>query len=340
MRAATSNGPQQNIQLDGGNMKAKTASGLVPTAPWALPLPDVTEVRAEQRDDTWEEQYAYSLGLQAYIYGFPWMYYSQVRWLWTSKGGKALAEAKGITAPWAPINSFYNVDHLATPDDATGGSPNHDTLYSVAWLDLGPEPVIISVPAITDRFWCMEMACMDSDNFAYLGCHVTGNAAANYLVGGPGWQGKVPDGVLDVLPRSRTPGVLVLGRTGVNDDSDPSDIQTAISYQQQYKITPLSAWPGGHGRPEPRPPHAEVPVGVDYNDARGTWITMNRAMTENPGSARPLTVTVAPSQPTERLGMWCRPVADKPGGSAKQNGSPSPRQVSCTTRSPDRTVTR
>jgi hypothetical protein len=36
----------------------------------------------------------------------------------------------------------------------------------------------------------------------------------------------------------------------------------------------------------------------------------------------------------------CRPVADKPGGSAKQNGSPSPRQVSCTTRSPDRTVTR
>jgi hypothetical protein len=35
------------------------------------------------------------------------------------------------------------------------------------------------------------------------------------------------------------------------------------------------------GRPT-RPPHAEIPVGIDYNDTRGAWLTMNRAMTENP----------------------------------------------------------
>jgi hypothetical protein len=28
----------------------------------------------------WREQYAYTLGMQAYIYGFPYVYMSEVRW--------------------------------------------------------------------------------------------------------------------------------------------------------------------------------------------------------------------------------------------------------------------
>ena len=43
-----------------------------------------------------------------------------------------------------------------------------------------------------------------------------------------------------------------------------------------------------------------------------------------PGSVRPFTVTVASRQPTNRLGMWCLPVADLSGGRAKQNGWPRP----------------
>jgi hypothetical protein len=43
-------------------------------------------------------------------------------------------------------------------------------------------------------------------------------------------------------------------------------------------------------------------------------------------------------QPTNRLGIECLPVADLSGGSAKQNGAPSPFQVSRTSRSPALTV--
>jgi hypothetical protein len=57
-----------------------------------------------------------------------------------------------------------------------------------------------------------------------------------------------------------------------------------------------------------------------------------------PRSVVPFTVMVAFSQPTKRLGMWCFPVADFSGGNAKQNGSPSPLQVSCTSRSSALTV--
>jgi hypothetical protein len=269
-------------------MSAAHESGFPQDMPWLSTLHEAGTGSAGLPRESWEEEYAYTLGVQAYVYGFPWIYLSQLRWLWTAEAGKALAERQGLQIPWAPINSFFNSPNLATPENATGGSPNHDTLYSVAWLDVGPEPVILSVPTVPDRYFCMQMACIDSDNFAYVGTHVTGTTAANYLIGGPGWQGAVPEGVLDVLPRARTPAVLIFGRTGVNDDADSgqADLKKAQAIQQGYKLTPLSAWPNGGRRPT-RPPHAEIPVGIDYNDTRGAWLTMNRAMTENPPGVPP-----------------------------------------------------
>jgi hypothetical protein len=233
----------------------------------------------------WEEQYAYTLGVQAYIYGFPWIYLSQLLWLWTTPGGKALSKSKNLDIPWAPLNTFFNAPALASPEIQTGGSPNVDTLYSPAWLDLGPEPIILSVPEVSDRYYSMQMAGIDSDNFAYVGSYATGSAAAHYLIGGPGWMGTVPVGVLDVLPRSRTPFVLILGRTGVNNNSQ-SELDKARAIQQRYRLTKLSDWVGADRLPE-RPERADVPVGFDYNDTSGAWLTMNRAMSENPPGVPP-----------------------------------------------------
>jgi hypothetical protein len=254
-------------------------------APWRGPVHDAIAALESAAREGWEEEYAYSLGLQAYVYGFPWIYLSQLRWLWTTEGGKAVAKAQGLKLPWAPLNTFWNSPELATPDNTTGGSPNHDTLYSVAWLDLAREPQVLSVPAVTDRFYCMQMACMDSDNFAYIGTRSTGTAKANYLIGGPGWTGEVPQDVLDVLPRSRMPAVLIFGRTGVNNASK-EELERAQAIQKGYKLTPLSRWRRNGEAPD-HPTHVEIPVGIDYNDTRGAWITMNRAMTENPPGASP-----------------------------------------------------
>ncbi len=32
----------------------------------------------------WREGYAYTLGLQAYIYGFSWVFLPQLRWQWVT----------------------------------------------------------------------------------------------------------------------------------------------------------------------------------------------------------------------------------------------------------------
>jgi hypothetical protein len=236
------------------------------------------------QSDGWEEEYAYSLGMQAYIYGFPWIYNTQLRWLWTTPEGQKVSQQTGKPDLYAPINSFHRNDQLANPQNSqSGGSPNCDTLYSTAWLDVTHDPIVISVPAVTDRFYCIEMVCMDADNFAYVGTRSTGTQAGNFLIAGPGWSGAVPGEVLDVLPRSRTVSIFLLGRTGVNNTTQ-QDLDLAIAIQAQYRLTPLSLWPN---TPTPTPSPVMVPYGFDYNNTAGAWKTINEGMTQNPPGLPP-----------------------------------------------------
>ncbi|MFT4929042.1 MAG: hypothetical protein ACI8WB_005169 [Phenylobacterium sp.] len=239
--------------------------------------------RIQSADDNWEEEYAYSLGMQAYVYGFPWIYNTQLRWLWASLGGKKFSEKAGLAELYAPINSFHHTSTLASPANQTGGSPNCDTLYSTAWLDVSDDPIVICVPPVPDRYYCIEMVCMDADNFGYVGTRATGVEAGNYLIAGPGWNGQVPDDVLDVIPRSRTISIFLLGRTGVNNQS-AVDLEIAKAVSQRYLLTPLSDWPN---TPPAKITPVMVPYGASYNHTLGAWKTMNEAMTQNPPGVAP-----------------------------------------------------
>lgn len=275
--------------------------------------PDVSEFSFQQPQRTLptgsngEEDYAYSLGIQAYIYGFPWIYNTQLRWLWATEAGQQFSIKAGLPDLYAPINTFHHSKVLANPTAQTGGSPNTDTLYSTAWLEIGEDPIVLSVPAVTDRYFVIEMVCMDADNFAYVGSYATGTKAGNFLIARPHWNGKLPDGVLDILPRSRTDTVFLLGRTGVNNSSE-ADLAIANEIQDKYILTPLSDWPGP---PTPYTKPVMIPYGVDYNHTAGAWRTMNEAMTQNPPGLPPginqqqmlklfATIGVGPNQDVEQ----------------------------------------
>ena len=93
----------------------------------------------------WKAEYAYTTGMQAFIYGFPYMYNAKLRHDWvTSKRDPEVV-------PYAAVNHFWHASRLIDAGYRDGGCPNNDTLYSVAWLDLGEEPVILSHPDMGGR---------------------------------------------------------------------------------------------------------------------------------------------------------------------------------------------
>ena len=129
----------------------------------------------------WREQNAYTLGVQAYLYAFPWAYMPNARWLRTE----------------ALDRQADRFDHIRQLEDAahlSGGAPNNDTLYSRAWVYLKDEPVILTVPEIADRYYTMEIVDFMGDNFAYVGTRATGTKAGNYAIVGPDWKGTLPEG--------------------------------------------------------------------------------------------------------------------------------------------------
>lgn len=245
----------------------------------------------------WKETYAYSLGLQAYVFGFPYVYLPTLRWSWVT-----VPKPAGGVTPYAPLNHFYHVRNLADASYRDGGSPNSDTLYSIAWVDVSKEPVILSHPDMGNRYFTFELASLDSDNFAYVGKRTTGGAAGSFAILGPNWKGDLPEGVKTIAP-SRTNSVLIFGRTLVDG---PEDVKPVNSLQDQYTLIPLSLW---------RKKSTELPQSRDVwrpfdpkEDPLAEWKTMNRAMSEDPPEQRLNallklfeTVGVGPNQDVEKM---------------------------------------
>jgi hypothetical protein len=206
------------------------------------------------------------LGVQAYIYCFPWAYMPDARWTRT----EAINHQADI---------FHHVRKLEDAKHLNGGAPNNDTLYSRAWVYLKDEPVIISVPEIKDRYYTMEIVDFMGDNFAYVGVRATGTKAGNYAIIGPGWKGELPAGVVS-LPPSSTPWATILGRTLVKEGEDLNNV---FAIQDQYKLTPLSQW----GKAETKAPAGAViwEAPSPKNDSLADWKTINRAMIEVPPAA-------------------------------------------------------
>jgi len=219
---------------------------------------------------SWREQYAYSMGMAAYPYTLPYLYMSQLRWMWTNN------PRDPDNYPYAEINHFWHANRVADASYKDGGTPNNDTVYSVAWIYVGDEPVILSHPDMDERNFSFHFSDYTSDVFAVVSQRATGQGAGNFALVHKGYKGELPDGVkkLEVSP---TPWIFLLTRTMLYNKQD---LPNVAALQKQYQLTPLSYW----GKPADTLP-ASRDVWRPYKakqDPLASWRTINRAMTENP----------------------------------------------------------
>lgn len=220
---------------------------------------------------------AYEIAKDAYVYAYP-----LVLTYLTAKQTTNYAEPTGIPTQ-APVNQFSHAREFTPVDFKAVVRPNMDTLYSPAVLDLGAEPIVLSVPA-TDRYFMLPLMSLWTDVFAVPGTRTTGsNTARDFLLVSPQWQGTVPAG-LEII-RSPTRYLDIVGRTKA---SGPEDYDAVHKVQAGYRLTPLSAW----GKGTYTPPKGTVdptidmktppPIAVDKMDAAAFFGLSATLLKDNP----------------------------------------------------------
>lgn len=232
----TSDPSRRNVLLVGKTLIAAAAAGL-PAAQTAQaraqPAASATQVRPKVT-----EPEARAIGIDAYLYFYPLISMDVTRKQFTNiKSGKEMGKG--------PMNTFSNVPIYPPADFKGVVRPNFDTLYSVAWLDLMSEPMIVSVPDTGGRYYLLPMLDMWSDVFASPGWRTSGTQAGNFAVTPPAWRGMLPAGITRI--DAPTPYVWIVGRTKTDG---PPDYEAVHKIQDGYKITPLSQW--GKTLPSPR----------------------------------------------------------------------------------------
>ena len=171
---------------------------------------------------------AHAIGVDAYLYFYPLLTMDITRKQFTNiEPGKEFGKG--------PMNTFVSVPQYPPADFKGVVRANFDTLYSIAWLDLTKEPLVIAAPDTAGRFYLLPMLDMWTDVFASPGWRTTGTQAGQFLVTPPDWTGTVPAG-LNHLP-APTPFVWVIGRTKTDGAADYAAVH---KIQAGYTVTPLS----------------------------------------------------------------------------------------------------
>ena len=99
------------------------------------------------------------LARRATIYLFPVYEMYRARWRATVDEAQSAAPAAQPLPPRA--------DARRSTARATSPTPNADTLYSSAWLDLSLEPLFLTVPPVGDLYYSYAFIDLFTDNFAH-----------------------------------------------------------------------------------------------------------------------------------------------------------------------------
>ena len=164
-----------------------------------------------QLPDDLAEADAFALGYQAYVVG---AVYARSQILMEK-------DINPDSPLHAPLNTFNVYPGLATPGAAIDFTPNNDTVYGLAWLDLSQGPVLMTIPTVPDRYWTVQATDWALNTFAYVGQRVH-SKPGTYAYVAPGWQGELPAGVTRL--EAPTKGVFLQARTVVQPEVE-SDIR-------------------------------------------------------------------------------------------------------------------
>jgi hypothetical protein len=185
----------------------------------ATRLADVAPASDELR-----ARYLSLVAAQAVLYG------------WASVLQYATMYAQAVDTTSAAFTGFSVCKHdraLAGPGYRDFKTPNADTLYSSAWLDLRSGPVEIDVPAFHERYYTLNFLDFYS-NATNISTLTAGGSGGRYLVALSDWEGDIPEGA--EIFRVATEFMWLLVRVQVAP-GDVDDLAKAHRLQDSIRIS-------------------------------------------------------------------------------------------------------
>src|SRR3984893_9687366 len=229
--------------------RAATISGLGLLASTAM----ATIARAEIGEgirDLAEGLDDFALATDAYVFGYPLVTMEMTR--------RVITNAAKVEGSHGPMGQMIKLREYPNASYRDVTAPNADTLYTTAFIDVGKEPWVLSIPDMKDRYFLIPMLDAWTNVFQVPGKRTTGTAAQTYAITGPGWTGTLPAGVQEY--KSPANLVWILGR--IYCTGTPEDYDAVHAAQDQFKLQPLSSY----GKPY-TPPQATVNPSVDMKTA-------------------------------------------------------------------------
>jgi hypothetical protein len=138
---------------------------------------------------------------------------------------------------YAPFNAFYHARTVATPKDTLFVSPNVETPYSYAVLNVKNEPVVLTIPEFEeDRFIGVPFYDLFTCVIYTISPLNNGHSGGSFLIANEKWVGDIPKGIKKRI-NSETDLIYVLIRTQLFNEKD---LPRVHQLQAQYKIEKLS----------------------------------------------------------------------------------------------------
>ncbi|NEW97136.1 DUF1214 domain-containing protein [Rhodopseudomonas sp. BR0G17] len=209
---------------------------------------------ARMSADQARESEAYTLGVQAVLWGMQWVKAGQSFRLFSRPlpGGQE-------RSPYDPlphgVNVWGHAQRLLNSNTRLIETPNTETLYSIILVDLKEGPVVIVHPDFGDRYFRTSIWDLHSDTHT-ISQKQDGGKPSPYVVVPVGWSGEIPAGLKRIDVRSRyvqfAPHIAVTGQ---------DDLAKVHVLQSGLKMIALKDWgktnaelqPGQPMRPIRRP---------------------------------------------------------------------------------------
>ncbi|MGD0443925.1 MAG: DUF1214 domain-containing protein [Edaphobacter sp.] len=222
---------------------------------------DATTAAPKMSAEQAREENAYTLGVQAYLWGYPLQFYGNLI-------------PGSLKAGGTYLNDFHKFTDLKTAKDRFIVTPNNVTIDSYCNFDVTDEPLVLFVPKLSAPRWYIAQIGDSFDEVIHNVGGIKGEQPGVYLITGPDFVGSIPGEMIQVKSRTRVGALGV--RVFVNGTPD---LPKAREAQNGFFAMPLSAYLRyglGYKRPVERPTipayQSSAPKEIRYFDELGYWM--------------------------------------------------------------------